>query len=192
MADHGTNPDGLDHDAAAVSPPPSRPGVDPEARARAKRVVIGLLGFLLVAVVVLVVVLVSRPAGRKTPPPLPDLTRLASPDFPIDQGKALVLVLAMDCDHCILAAQQTATFDAKAYGLNVYCLLYGQPEDVDAFFAEVGAQFPYRMATAQEYADFAGDDPPAVYLLRNGKTQAMWISCRYELPALRTELARER
>lgn len=166
--------------------------MDPEARARAKRVAIGLLGFLLVAVVVLVVVLLNRPADTKAPPSLPDLTRLASPDFPIDRGTSLVLVLAMDCDHCILAAQHAAAFDAKAYGLDIYCLLYGQPKEVDVFFAKVGAQFAYRLATAQEYADFAGDDPPAVYLLRNGKTQAVWTSYRFEPQALRAELAQKR
>ena len=188
MADRDT----YGHGAADGNAPSSVPGADSGARARAKRVAIGVLGFLLVSVVVLVVVLICRPASKETPPSLPDLARLASPGFPINHGTVLVLVLAMDCDHCIQAAQQAAAFDAKAHGVDVYCLLYGQPKEVDPFFARVGSQFPYRLATDQEYADFAGDDPPAVYLLRHGKTQAVWISYRFDLPALRAELARER
>jgi hypothetical protein len=149
-----------------------------------------LIGLLLVTAVMAAILLTRSPA-KATPPPLPDLRALASPEFPIDQGKALVLVLAMDCGHCIQAAEQVGTFDTEANDLHVFFLLYGRDEEVDLFFAQVGKRFPYRLATDQEYADFGGDDPPAVYLLRDGKTRARWMGYRFNLQVLQTELARE-
>jgi len=155
----------------------------------------------LVAVVAILVILLAlsrmvhtlSPPGGKVPEPTPvrDLSRFASPELPLDRGTALVVVLAMDCSHCIETARLIGTFDAAAHGLQVYFVLFGPPAEVDPFFATIGTRLPYCLATAADYADFAGEDPPAIYLLKDGSIRAEWPGARFNLVVLGDELSRD-
>lgn len=135
--------------------------------------------------------LIPPPAGA-VPEPMQvrDFSRLASPELPLDRGLALVVILAMDCSHCIETARLIGTFDAAAHGLQVYFVLYGDPAEVDPFFATIGTTPPYCLATAEDYADFAGEDPPAIYLLRDGSIRAEWPGTRFNLVVLADEISR--
>lgn len=152
-------------------------------------------GWILLAALVIVIALslILRTLPRPTAAapglaPARDFGRFASPELPLDRGRVLVVVLAMDCERCVETARLIGTFDAAAHGLQVYFVLFGPPAEVDPFFATIGTRLPYCLATAADYADFAGEDPPAIYLLKDGAIQAEWPGTSFNLVVLNDEL----
>ncbi len=139
--------------------------------AGAKRRKWGLAAGLAVLAFLAVLPLWRRPAAEEPPEPLPDFHRFAPAGMPLDQGLVLVVVLAMDCHNCIDTARLVGTLDAVAHGLRVFFILYGEPGELDVFWAEVGTEIPYCLASAHDYAELAGENPPAIYLLENGVTR---------------------
>jgi hypothetical protein len=140
------------------------------------------------AILVLTVMLTRPP--ENVPEPTRDLSRFVSADLPIDQGLALVVFLSTDCGHCDIVATMLSEFDAKAHGLGVYFMLYGRPEEAQPFLARTGMlDVPHRMLTAEEYAEYTSQDPPQLYLLRNGKLEVEWPGARFSLQGLQDAIA---
>jgi len=180
-----------------ASIPVGDPPADSYAAARAERVRKArraISAVVAVAVLLLTVFWIVHALGRDSLPvaagPSRDFSRFASPELPLDRGLALVVVLAMDCGHCRQTAQMVGTFDAEALGVRIYFILSGKPDEVDPFFAAIGASAPYHLATKGEYLNLVADDPTAVCLLRNGELRTEWPARDFNLRALREELAR--
>lgn len=121
-----------------------------------------------------------------------DVGRFATPELPLDRGLALVLFLSPDCSHCIEAAGLVGTFDAEAHGLRVYYVLLAKPKEVEPFFQTIGHAAPYCLATPQDYAEFAGDFPPTLYLLNHGQVSARWLGWEFNLTKLSEALQQAR
>lgn len=138
------------------------------AGAGAKRRKWGLAAGLAVLACLIALLVWRRPAAEEPPAPMPDFSRFVSPELPLDQGLVLVVVLATDCHNCIDTARLIGTFDAAAHDLRVFFILYGEPGELEVFWAEVGTTVPYCLVTAHDYAELAGENPPAMYLLENG------------------------
>lgn len=156
----------------------------------AQIIVVGCLVAVIVLALLSVVATLRPPAPGAEPERATDVRRFASPDLPLDQGLALVLFLAMDCPHCVETARMIATFDAAAHGLRVYFMLSGKPEEVEPFLQTLGTWPLYRLVPPGEFAEFVGDDPPAIYLLADGRLRAQWPGRRFNLAALVDELSR--
>jgi len=132
---------------------------------------------------------------RRVPAPpvrVLDLSRFASPELPLDRGLALVVFMAMDCAHCIEAAQMIGNADLGAQGVSACFIMLGKPEEVGPFFDRIGAWVPYILTTPADYAEFAGEDPPGIYLLEQGAVRAHWSGSAFNLTVLRDELGRRR
>ncbi len=170
------------HDAA-----PARHGPRPRRRPAALLLALGLA--LVLAGVARCRPGQGRPAAPEQPPPA-DLRRLASPELSLDQGLTLAVLLSLDCQHCLETARLLAGADTESLGLRVVFLLLGEPRGVDAFFDQVGARVPYALISPADYAEFAGSDPPTLYLLNHGAVAARWSGTGFSLEALRDAAAR--
>ena len=155
----------------------------------AKRRKWGLAAGLAVLPLLIALLLWRRPNTEVPPAPLPDFSRFASAGMPLDQGLVLVAVLAMDCHNCIETARLIGTFDAAAHDLRVFFILYGEPGELEVFWAEVGTEVPYCMASAHDYAELAGEEPPTMYLLEDGSVRKCFAGNRFSLLILCEELA---
>jgi hypothetical protein len=120
-----------------------------------------------------------------------DFERFASAELPLNRGRALVLFLSPTCSHCLETARWVGAFDAEAHGLRVYFAILGKPEEVEPFCQTIEAWLPYFLVTPRDYADFAGDDPPTIYLLHHGRVSAQWPGSRFNLEVLGDQLRRE-
>ena len=136
--------------------------------------------------------LVSRRRAAERLEQARDIGRFASPEFPLNRGLVLLVFLSTDCSHCLETARQIATFDAAAHDLRITFILLGRPAEVEPFFQSVGTWTPYQLATPQDYADFAGEDPPTLYLLSHGSVLAQWSGSHFNLDVLSAELSRRR
>ncbi len=134
----------------------------------------------------------QRAAAGAAPEHTLDVGRFASPEVPLDRGLALVLFLSPDCSHCIEAARLVGTFDAAAHGLRVYYVLLAKPEEIEPFFQSIGHAAPYCLATAPDYAEFAGDFPPTLYLLNDGRVSVRWLGWDFNLKKLSEALPQAR
>lgn len=131
----------------------------------------------------------ASPAGAPADLSAVDLRRLASAEVPLDRGRTLVVVLSADCSHCLETARLIGRFDGQTYRLGLYFVILGKPEELEPFFQSIEAWPPYRLASAAEYAEFGGDDPPTIYLLSDGLVQARWAGAAFNLDVLRAALA---
>ena len=147
-----------------------------------------------VAVLAVLYRIVPEPgAGIPAPPARDrDFSPFVSPDFPLDRGLSLVLVLAADCEHCRQTALRLAHFGLREQGVSAYLLVFGQPEEVDLFLAEIDPPIPHRRATEQQYLDLSGDDPTTVHLLENGRPRFEWAGRHFDRAVLMEELRRGR
>ncbi|MBN2449070.1 MAG: hypothetical protein JXR77_01695 [Lentisphaeria bacterium] len=150
----------------------------------------------LAAALAATVALIVFRAPRAEPQPAPDATldfrRFASPEFPLNQGLALVVFLSADCSHCMETARYVAGLDTEEHGTRVYFVILGEPAEIDSLLHTLGAQLPYCVATPLDYAEFAGDDPPTLYLLRDGRPEARWPGSIFHVDLLHEAQNRKR
>lgn len=94
----------------------------------------------------------------------------------LNKGEKLVAVFNLDCEHC----QQTAYEMGLLYKENhkklpeLFCLIMGEPEQVDPFFKKAQSGFPYRMISENEFFSLIGNEPPRIYRLLDGRIKDTW------------------
>ncbi len=93
----------------------------------------------------------------------------------LNTGERLVVVFNVDCDHC----QQTAFEMGRLYSEhpelpNLYCLIMGDPKEINAFFEKARVRFPYRRISEEEFFSLIGKEPPRIYRLKDGQIKDAW------------------
>jgi hypothetical protein len=86
----------------------------------------------------------------------------------IDDGINIVTLFSLDCDHCMEAAKDFATFSRGNKLPPIYILFLGEQNQVKSFFDFAGKEFPYIILDAMEFFPFLTSSPPRIILLNNG------------------------
>jgi thiol-disulfide isomerase/thioredoxin len=93
----------------------------------------------------------------------------------LSQGKKLVLLMSLDCDHCQKLAKEIVELKKK-YDLPEIYTLFFQENEVNAaeFFSKTGFSSPYKIIGGEEFFEMIGANPPRCYYLNGGKVVEFW------------------
>lgn len=88
----------------------------------------------------------------------------------VNDGRVIVGVFSLDCDHCQRAASEIISF-RKKFGQatpRLYALFFGTEDQVSAFFASAGGEFPYTILPPEKFFPLLTSAPPRVTFMING------------------------
>lgn len=94
-------------------------------------------------------------------------------EFKVTEGQCIVAFLSLECDHCRDTARELGALP-KSDSTPIYFIFFGEEEAVPEFFSDTMSQFPYILASPDDFFDLIGNAPPRVYLLSQGAILKFW------------------
>ena len=94
----------------------------------------------------------------------------------LSEGKKLLAVFNLDCEHCQTAATELGVLKDKHKNFPATYVLYFQEgtKTVAAFEEQTKTDFPYALIDATQFFDLIGNSPPRIYFLNNGTIEQVW------------------
>jgi len=91
------------------------------------------------------------------------------------QGEKLILLMSLDCDHCMKTAKEIAEMKKRIELPEIYTLFFKEGDaGVDSFRKKTGFSSPYKILQGEEFFEMIGSAPPRCYLLKGGKIIEFW------------------
>ena len=101
----------------------------------------------------------------------------------VNDGRKIIAVLSLDCDHCMAAATEIAKLKTKGFP-QVYALFYGEEKDVQPFFAQTGLTVPYIILEPEKFFPLLTKSPPRITLLNYGNVVGDWNGDEFKIEEL--------
>ena len=92
----------------------------------------------------------------------------------LNRGEKLIAILSLDCDHCIEVTKKFGISNWKEKNQQLFILFLGEENQVELFFQQAGAKFPYKILDAQTFFPLIQTSPPRVVYLVNGNILGDW------------------
>lgn len=92
----------------------------------------------------------------------------------LNDGKKVVAILSLDCDHCQETSIKLADLLRKHKIPKVYALFWGDESQVKPFFEKTGLEFPYMILPAEKFFPLLEKSPPRIAYLNNGNVLGDW------------------
>lgn len=93
----------------------------------------------------------------------------------LSSGRKIVLLMSLDCDHCMQTAKDILELKKKYDLPDVYTLFFQESDaTVDSFRAKTKFSSPYLILPGEEFFGLIGSTPPRCYYLNDGKVEGFW------------------
>ncbi|MCE1189593.1 MAG: hypothetical protein LWX56_10690 [Ignavibacteria bacterium] len=95
-------------------------------------------------------------------------TSFSTGNINLDEGKKVVALLSLDCEHCLKAAQILHESQKADKAFPIFALFLGEQSQVADFMKQSGLSCPYMILDAQDFFPLLTKSPPRVCVLWNG------------------------
>jgi hypothetical protein len=103
----------------------------------------------------------------------------------LTQGICLVAFVSLDCEHCQALITRIGEVARQRTLPPVYLICYGDAAEMPAFLAATGTGFPLACVEPEVFFEYIGEEPPRLYLLRDGQVRAFWDEDTFDPAQLR-------
>jgi hypothetical protein len=103
----------------------------------------------------------------------------------VNDGKKLVCMLSLDCDHCMAAATEIAALQSQKGMPQIVAMYFGEESELQPFAAKTHFNVPYVILPPEKFFPLIKNVPPRITLLNNGNVLGDWNGEEFKIESLK-------
>jgi hypothetical protein len=107
----------------------------------------------------------------------------------VNDGKKIVCMLSLDCDHCMAAATEIAALQSKKGMPQVVAMYFGEESELQPFTTKTHFSVPYIIVSPEKFFPLIKKVPPRITLLNNGNVLGDWNGEEFKISELKKLLS---
>jgi hypothetical protein len=106
----------------------------------------------------------------------------------VNEGKKIVCMLSLDCDHCMAAATEIAALQSQKGMPQIIAMYFGEESELQPFTLKTHFNAPYIILGPEKFFPLIKNVPPRITLLFNGNVVGDWNGEEFSITALKQAL----
>ena len=106
----------------------------------------------------------------------------------VNDGKKLVCLLSLDCEHCMDAATGIAALQSGKGMPQGVALYFGEESELQPFIAKTHFNVPYLILPPEKFFPLIKNVPPRITLLNNGNVLGDWNGDEFSIDVLKKNI----